>query len=315
MRRRGFTASLLAMAALAGCAQQPGDRAPQAAAKYPPEGRFLTVNGHRVHYVEKGSGPALVLIHGASGSLRDWTFDAVDRLSRRYRVIAFDRPGLGYTPRIDDDGASIFQQADLFAAAAAKLGAPRPIVVGHSYGGAVALAWAVEHPGSLSGLVLVSAASQTWDTGLPLFYRLTAGPLGALANPAISALAGEDRVQQAIASVFAPQPVPPGYAAHIGAELALRPDSLRENALQRASLKSEIAMMVPRYPGLDLPVELLHGDADTTVGLRIHSLPTSRQIPGANLVVLPGVGHAAQHVAASQMDAAIDRATRRAGLR
>lgn len=315
MKRRSFAALVLALAAVGGCAQQSANRAPEAEAKYPPEGQFLTVNGHRVHYVEKGNGPPLVLIHGASGSLRDWTFDAVDRLARRYRVIAFDRPGLGYTPRIDRDGASIFEQADLFVAAAAQLGAPRPIVVGHSYGGAVALAWAVDHPDAVSGLVLVSAASQTWDTGLPLFYRVTSGPLGALANPAIAALAGEDRVQQAIASVFAPQRVPPGYAAHIGAELALRPDSLRENALQRASLKPEIARMVPRYPDLTLPVELLHGDADTTVGLQIHAVPTARQIPGARLTVLPGVGHAAQHVSAAQMDAAIDRVAHRAGLR
>lgn len=306
------------MLAVAACApaSRPSTGTPSPAeATYPPEGRFVEVGGHRVHYVEKGSGPALVLIHGASGNLRDWTFDAVDRLSGRYRVIVFDRPGLGFTPRIDNDGASIREQAALLSAAALRLGAARPVVLGHSYGGAVALAWAVDHPERVSALVLVSAASQRWDGGLPFFYRLTSGPLGAVANPAISALAGEDRVQQAIAGVFAPQPVPPGYAEHIGADLALRPESLRENALQRAGLKAEIAAIVPRYPQLDLPVELLHGDADTTVGLQIHSVPTSRQIPGARLTVLPGIGHAAQHAAAPQMDAAIDRAAARAGLR
>ncbi|MDO6585930.1 alpha/beta hydrolase [Salipiger sp. 1_MG-2023] len=311
MKRRGFCAMLLAL----GACGTGKSAAKDAETRYPPEGRFLNVNGHRVHYVEKGAGPPLVLIHGASGSLRDWTYGAVDRLSARYRIIAFDRPGLGYTPSLDSDGASIFEQADLLSGAARQLGAARPIVLGHSYGGAVALAWAQRHPDAVSGLVLVSAPSQTWDTGLPFFYRLSAGPLRGIANPAIASLASESQVQQAIASVFAPQPVPPGYADHIGAALALRPDSLRENALQRASLKSEIAQMVPRYPTLDLPVELLHGDADTTVGLNIHSVPTARQIPGARLTVLPGVGHAAQHVRAIQMDAAIDRTARRAGLR
>ncbi|WP_370046577.1 MULTISPECIES: alpha/beta fold hydrolase [Salipiger] len=316
MKRRALLSLLFLGVAACTAGNRASDSSSAAALEaYPPEGRFLDVSGHRVHYVEKGNGPPLVLIHGASGNLRDWTYRAVDQLARRYRVIAFDRPGMGYTPRIDSNGASIQQQAALLSAASRQLGAERPIVLGHSYGGAVALAWAVEHPERASGLVLVSAASQTWDTGVPFFYRLTSGPLAGIANPAISALAGEERVFDAIAGVFAPQPVPPGYAEHIGAQLALRPASLRENALQRASLKSEIAQMLPRYGQLDLPVEILHGDADTTVGLQIHSVPTSRQIPGANLVVLPGIGHAAQHAAAPQMYAAIDRVAARAGLR
>ena len=315
MRKALFSLLLIIATSCGVTDRQAGQTVAEAREAYPPEGRFLEIDGHRVHYVEKGSGPALVLIHGASGNLRDWTFDAVDRLSGRYRVIAFDRPGMGYTPRIDRDGASIYEQAALLSDAADQLGATRPIVLGHSYGGAVALAWATRHPSVLSALVLVSAASQTWDTDLPFFYRLTSGPLAAIANPAISAFAGEERVQDAIAGVFAPQPVPAGYADHIGAELALRPATLRENALQRASLKAEIARMVPQYPQLDLPVEMLHGDADTTVGLQIHSVPTARQIPNANLVVLPGIGHAAQHAAAAEMGAAIDRAAARAGLR
>ncbi|MGR3481556.1 alpha/beta fold hydrolase [Salipiger marinus] len=308
----------LAVLALAGCAATgiASDRSARGAVEaYPPEGRFLEVDGHRVHYVEKGSGPDLVLIHGASGNLRDWTYDAVDRLAPRYRVIAFDRPGLGYTPALSASGDSIFDQADLLVAAARQLGADRPIVVGQSYGGAVALAWAAEHPRHSAGLVLLGAASQTWEDSLPAFYRLTGGPLAPLANSAISALAPESRVQDAIREVFAPNPVPPGYAEHIGAELALRPATLRANARQRASLKAEIAALLPRYPALDLPVELIHGEADRIVGPQIHSVPTARAIPGARLTLLPDVGHMPQHVAPGVMDAAIDRVARRAGLR
>ena len=111
----------------------------RAVADHPPAGQFIEVDGTRVHYVDEGEGPPVVLIHGASGNVNDWTFDMVGRLSDRYRVIAFDRPGLGYTDMIGR-GAPVADQARLLADAAAALGADAPIVVGHSYGGSVALA-------------------------------------------------------------------------------------------------------------------------------------------------------------------------------
>ena len=116
-----------------------------------------------------GDAPDLVLIHGASGNTRDMTFSLAPRLAEDYRVIVLDRPGLGYTDRINGTGATITQQAELLQKAAAQLGADRPIVLGHSYGGAVALAWAVTRPDHISALVNVSGARQAvggWDLDL-----------------------------------------------------------------------------------------------------------------------------------------------------
>ncbi len=84
----------------------------------------------------------MILIHGASGNTRDFTFDLAKRLDDRYRVIAFDRPGLGWSDSAGDAGVSPLVQADILRAAADQLGVRNPIVVGHSYGGAVAMAWA-----------------------------------------------------------------------------------------------------------------------------------------------------------------------------
>ena len=72
----------------------------RALAEFPPEGRFLSVDGTRIHYVERGAGPVVILLHGAGGSSRDFTFDLMDRLADTYRVITFDRPGLGYSDRL-----------------------------------------------------------------------------------------------------------------------------------------------------------------------------------------------------------------------
>ena len=316
--------ALRTLAVLVGCVALAGlttactasFRESRAEDRFPPQGEFVDVDGARVHYVTRGSGPDIVLLHGASGNLRDFTFSLVGRLAETYRVTAFDRPGLGYTDRIDPDGASITQQADLLAAAAAQLGLDRPIVLGHSYGGAVALAWAVHHPEKLSALVLLAAASNPWESDLSTFYQVTSSDLGgALAVPAITAFTPTPVVNDMIERVFAPQSAPEGYAGHIGAPLTLRRASLRANAQQRASLLEEIEALHTRYGEIDVPTEILHGDADTTVGLSIHSRPLSDQIAGANLTVLDGVGHMPHHADEDAVVAAIHRAARRAGLR
>jgi len=286
-----------------------------AEATWPPEGAFLTIDGHRVHYVVQGEGPDLVLIHGASGNTRDYTYAMAARLAGRYRVIVLDRPGLGYTDRIDPDGASLAAQAGLLADAAAELGAERPIVYGHSYGGAVALAWALHRPERLSALVVSAAASNPWDSGLGTYYTVLSHPLGQrVVIPFLTAWVPDRIVDAQIDAVFAPQIAPEGYHRHIGAGLTLRRVSMHANALHRRNLLAEIEAQAPRYGEIAVPVEILHGDADTTVPLEVHSEPLSRQIAGSRLTVLEGVGHMLHHAAPQAVDDAIDRAAARAGL-
>ncbi|MEM6389516.1 MAG: alpha/beta hydrolase [Pseudomonadota bacterium] len=284
-----------------------------ALAEYPPTGEFVEVDGLPVHYLTLGTGPDLVLIHGASGNLRDFSFSLMDQLSDRYRVTAFDRPGLGYTPRTEP-GMSIGAQADILAQAAAQLGIDRPLILGQSYGGAVTLAWATRH--ETSGLVLLAAASNTWDTGLGTYYNLlTSAPGQAFMAPAITAWATDARIESSMACIFAPGAVPEGYIEYFGVPLTLRTEVMRENALQRAGLLEEIAAQVPLYGDIDVPVEILHGDADPIVPHQIHSEPLSRQLPDARLQILPGQGHMLQHTAEPQVIEAIDAVAARAGLR
>ena len=101
----------------------------------------------------------------------------------------------------------------------------------------------------------------------------------------------------------------------VGTGLTLRRASLRANARQVNTLRPHVVEMSKRYPTLDLPVELVHGDTDDTVPLDIHSQPLSALLPDANLTVLPGIGHMPHHVAPEAVTAAIDRAARRAGVR
>jgi pimeloyl-ACP methyl ester carboxylesterase len=310
MTSKRLAASLLiAVATLAGVTHwRASARETAAEAAYPASGDFVTVDGKRLHYEVKGQGPDLVLIHGASGSLRDMTFSLRDRLTDRYRVIAVDRPGLGHSDPLDD--LSLLAQARFIKAGVAQLGVTEPIVLGQSYGGAVALAWALD--GGPRALVLVSSPSMPWPGKLDIWYRATSNAVGrALVVPLASAFVPDSYVRSAIDGVFAPDPVPEGYDNFLGTPLTLRRETLAANVTQVNTLRAELVTMEPRYPSLTLPIELVHGSADTIVPLQIHSGPVSQLLPNATLTVIPGAGHMPHHSHQDQVIAAIDRAALR----
>ena len=297
-------------------------RAREAAARaaFPPEGEILDIGGIPVHAVVRGQGPDLVMLHGASGNSRDFTFDLMGRLSDRFRCIAFDRPGLGHTGRVRDrydaafssDAETPAEQATLLARAARHLGADRPLVLGHSFGGTIALAWALDHPAR--ALVLLAAASNRWEGGLGPLYAINSSALGgALAVPLLTASVPLGHLRRITARIFAPNPVPAGYHDHVGAALTLRRRSLRANSRQMNSLKPFIVEMEARYADLDLPIEWIHGTADTIVPIHVHAERFRTLVPHTNLTRLPGIGHMPHHADPDATVAAVLRAHAAAG--
>ena len=291
-------------------------------ARFPPLGQIVRVEGREVHVIVEGEGPDLVLIHGAGGNARDFTFQFTDRLTDRFRVFSVDRPGMGWSSRARDglnaafttDAESPIEQARLIAAAVRQLGAERPLVLGHSYGGAVAMGWALEEPAS--GIVLLSGATMPWPGELQRYYRIFGSSIGSgVGGPLVSAYASRDTVERALDGVFEPAPVEPGYLNGAAIPLAVRIDQFRANARQVRALRPHVVDMSTRYPTVDIPVEVLHGTEDTTVWPEIHAEPISKLLPDANLTLLDGIGHAPHHVAPEPVIAAIDRLARRAGLR
>jgi len=309
-----------AAAALAGCAALVDTRADRREAgweaAFPPTGQFVQVEGRRVHLLVSGSGrrgqPDIVLIHGANGNLRDFSFDLIDRLDDTHRVIAVDRPGMGWSEGLGEADSDPAEQARILAAALTQLGVQAPLLVGHSYGGAVAMAWALADPDA-AGVVLLAGATYPWQgEALGAWYRLNATPLGASARAMASALAPEAMLDQALAGVFAPAPVPAGYSAHFGPGLALRRGAMAANTRQVNALHGALTRQSPGYATLTLPIEILHGDADTIVGLEIHSRRMVAEVASARLQVIDGGGHMPHHSHPETVVAAIQRALQRA---
>ncbi|MEJ6398937.1 alpha/beta fold hydrolase [Yoonia sp. 208BN28-4] len=314
-------------AALTGCVSS--KRVQDAETSYPPIGQFAEVTGGRVHYVQKGSGPHVVLLHGAGGNLRDYTFDLMDRLTDDYTVTAFDRPGLGYTDRVPSvetgalatDGDSPTAQAAMLREAATQIGITDPVVVGHSFGGIVAMAWAttgLENQADVnaSGVVSLAGVMMPWPGDLGQYYTVNGSSFGgAVIIPLISAFAPKSAINSSIEGVFAPQPAPEGYAEYIGGELAIRPTTFRANVRQVNTLRPHVVAMAERYPNLTIPVEVVHGTADETVPITVHPEEAIKLIPDLNLIRLEGVGHMPHHADPQAAVDAINRAAARAGLR
>jgi len=304
-------------------------RAGFAETEYPAIGNFVEVTGGRVHYVQEGEGPDLILLHGAGGNLRDFTFSLMGQLSDRYRVTAFDRPGQGYTDQVPGvptgpfatEGDSPVAQAEMLREAAAALDIEAPIVVGHSFGGIVAMAWAttgLDTPRKTDASAIVSFAGvlMPWPGDLGSYYTINGSALGgAIAVPLISAFVPASRVESAIANTFSPQDPVPGYVEYIGGALALRSDNFRANVRQVNTLRPHVVEMEKLYPQLTLPIEIIHGTADTTVPINVHPEQLIKIVPSANLTPLDGIGHQPHQVDEPAAIAAIDRAAERAGLR
>lgn len=313
---------LIALVVVATIQLAAGFREMRAEASFPAEGQILDVDGVPVHAEVFGEGPDLILIHGASGNTRDFTFSLVEALQERYRVIVFDRPGLGWSGRPEGYGGiwnrageSPQLQAQLLRKAADQLGVERPLVLGHSYGGAVAMSWALDNPDT-AGIIMVAAVSHPWPGDLNWQYPVNASPVGsALLVPLITAFTPGYVVDSVIATLFEPQTTAEGYVDHVGIGLTLRRKSQRANARQVNSLRPHVVEMSADYPQLTLPIEIVHGDADTIVPLQVHSVPLSERVESAHLTVLEGIGHMPHHVAQDEVIAAIDRAAARAGLR
>jgi pimeloyl-ACP methyl ester carboxylesterase len=270
--------------------------------QYPPIGTWISVDGVRMHVVDRGpkaASPArtLVLIHGASGNLREMllAFDGYEQNS--YRLIAIDRPGHGWSEEGDPaHAATLKRQADLVAGVLDGIGIRKAVIVGHSFGGAVALRVAIEHPGKTAGLLLLSPVSHPWPGGIAWYYHIATMPvIGPLFSATLAPVAGKAQLAGGAASVFAPAPLPADYLDRSGIALVLRPSQFAANARQMATLFDEIIAQKERYGGISTPVEVLSADKDTVVSPEIHARALTRDIPGAALAILEGAGHVPHH--------------------
>lgn len=275
----------------------------------PPAGKFIDVDGVRLHYLERGKGQPVVLLHGNGAMARELDISGlVDLAAENYRVIAFDRPGYGYSERPRNQVWDPMAQAKLLHRALQQLGIEQPVVVGHSWGTLVAISLALQQPDYVRALLLLSGyyyptvrldVAMVSPQALPLIgdlMRYTVAPLlGRLAWPAM------------VRKLFTPADTPQRFNAEYPVWLGLRPTQLRATTEEIVLMIPSAYKLVKRYRELKMPVTIMAGADDLHVLPKLHSERLHQELPQSELILVPAVGHMIQHTAPEKVLEALDR--------
>jgi pimeloyl-ACP methyl ester carboxylesterase len=256
----------------------------------PARGRMVAVPGAILHVHEQGSGPAILMLHGLAGQMGHYTYGVAGQLAGQFRVVVVDRPGSGYSIRTA--AADLSTQATAIAALIDKMQLGRPIVVGHSLGGALALTLALEHPERVAGLALVAPLTHL-PAGVPKAFEGLAVRSPAmrrllawtLATPA--SIKGSPAV---LAQVFGPESVPRDFPTLGGGLLSLRPSAYLSASSDLQALPLTLPALQESYHRLRLPVSVLYGRDDRILDWKANGQALVDKVAGARLHLVDG-GH------------------------
>jgi pimeloyl-ACP methyl ester carboxylesterase len=277
--------------------------------------RFIDAGGVRTHVGQWGredddSGDVL-LIHGASSDMGVFEPTIIPLLKDRCRLTAYDRPGMGFTVERPPGAERLEVQARVAAGVIEAMALDRPIVMAHSWGGAVALRLALDRPDLVSGLLLVAPVAYEWPGGVSWHVYWSSNPLiGRVFNHVIAPPFASAVVRSGLKGAFGPGPVPDDYITSASVMRCARPRALHANSRDMIAAKREIIAQQGRYPRITMPVAILTGDSDTVVSPEIHAGRLAQVLLKARLDVLPGVGHLPHEVEPDRLGTLYDWAQR-----
>jgi pimeloyl-ACP methyl ester carboxylesterase len=273
----------------------------------PPAGRFLDVDGVRLHYVERGSGEALLLLHGNGSMIQDFESSGlVDLAAKNYRVIIIDRPGFGHSSRPRNVIWTPDAQAQLIRRALDQLGVSQAIVLGHSWGASVAVALALKFPDLVRGLVL--ASGYYYPTLRPDVLALSAPAvpvIGDLMGHTLSPMISRLTWPLMLAKIFGPKSAPPKFE-QFPREMALRPSQIRASAAESALMIPDAIHFQDKYADLKMPVVIIAGEDDRLIDIDKQSARLHSDVPQSAFHRVARNGHMIHQTATDEVMAAIE---------
>ncbi|MCG7394392.1 alpha/beta hydrolase [Microvirga sp. ACRRW] len=282
------------------------------ARRYPPTGRFIEADGCRLHYRDVGPEGTphgtIVLLHGASSNLVESMLGLGAHLARRYRVLAFDRPGHGWSERKPGlSEAEPARQAALIAEALRKLDVRNAVIVGHSWSGTIVPHFALDHRDVTGAILVLAGITTPWPGGYAgWFKRFIASWAGVIVMRTLALPITLVLRPWMKRKTFWPQPAPKGIVRKGFIPLAFRPRAYEANMHDFAVMYDAVSKQSARYHEIRMPVVVVAGDRDEIVWTDLHSRAFVHAVPGARLILMPGIGHMPQYADGQRILAAIE---------
>ena len=299
-------ASAVAVGALVATALLNGYLAQKAERDNPPAGRFIEVNGVRLHYVERGAGDPVVLLHGNGSMIQDFECSGlIDLLAKDHRVIVFDRPGFGHSDRPRSIVWTPDAQADLIEGALSQIGVSKAIILGHSWGASVAISMGLKYPALVRGLVL--ASGYYYPTIKPAVVALAAPALplvGDILRYTLSPLLSRVTWPLMMSKIFGPRSIPKKFGA-FPKEMALRPSQIRASAAEAALMIPDAFVLRNHYADLKMPVVIIAGEKDKLIDIDTQSARLHSDVSQSTFHRIAEHGHMIQQTATDQVMSAI----------
>jgi pimeloyl-ACP methyl ester carboxylesterase len=285
----------------------------QVEARVPPIGRFETIDGVRLHFVDRGSGPVVVMLHGLAAQLQNFTYALADRLPD-CRLIIIDRPGCGYSQAARTGGLAA--QARLVDGLLERLGVQRAFFVGHSLGGALSLVAALNHPRRVAGLALVAPLTQPVPQvpGTLRRFVISSDALRWVVAWTIAIPVAVRSGPAALAHIFAPDPPPRDYRTRGGGLLSIRPRAFRAASRDFTDIGQSFPALAARFSEIEAPIGILFGTGDTLLDYRLHGEGFRKVLPSLHLELIEGHGHMLPIVLPERTAEFIRRMMAKAGL-
>jgi len=281
--------------------------AKRAAHDNPPLGRFLMIDGVRLHFVDRGTGEALVLLHGNGSMIQDFDSSGlIDLAAKNYRVIVFDRPGFGHSTRPHKVTWTPAAQAELVRKALHRLGISRAVVLGHSWGASVAVALALKYPDLVSGLVLASGHYYPTAREDVLALSVPALPwAGDVIRHTVSPIAGRIIWPALMSKIFGPPTMPKKFGA-FPKEMAVRPSQIGASAAEAALMVPNAFAFKDQYAKLKMPVSIIAGEKDRLIDIDEQSRRLHAEVAQSRFHSVRGHGHMVHQTATTSVMSAID---------
>ncbi len=271
----------------------------------PPDRAFAhTAEGRRIALVQAGTGPDVVLIHGTLMTADDMRLGPMPALARSFRCTAFDRPGHGWSDHVRGVDASLWKQMEVLRGAVRALGLDRPVICGHSFGGAVALAYAMAHSDEIAGAVALAPICFPEPRLEQALFGARAVPVaGDILSRVLGATLDPVMLPALWRAMFLPQPMPDAFAAGFPFERAGRPDQMVSEAENAVAFWPDLARSALGYARCRAPVRILCGTADLVVNGLTQGAAAAALLPRGRFGWLPGLGHMLHH---ARPDAVVD---------